>query len=128
MARVRRANVILNVSAEEVDKYMAKGFSLIDEKTGAVIKQSVPTELTQLQKAYSDFQELIKQKDAEIATLKTELEALKTAGVKKTPAGKSKLFNEEPVEEEATAEDSNWDEWADAEEVEEKPKKKKSKA
>ena len=115
MAGVQRGNVFLNVSEEEVNKYMAKGFSLVDEKTGRVIKQCVPTELGQLQKAYSEHVAQIEALTAEVERLKSELEG-KKAGAKKTPAAP------EP-------EDEGWDDWAEAEEEpEEKPKKKKSKA
>ena len=123
MANVQRGNVFLTVSEEQVEKYLSKGYSLVDE-FGRVIRQSVPTELGELQKAFSEHTALLKQKDAEIASLKAEIQELKSAGEKKSPAGKSKLFN---TEEEST-EENGWDDWADAEEVEEKPKKtKKSK-
>lgn len=118
MTNVQRGNVFLTVSDEEVNKYMAKGFSIVDEY-GKVIKQSIPTELKELQKAYSEHEAIIKQKDAEIAKLKAEL----AAGAEKTPAGKSKLFNTE--EEETSEEDTGWEDWSEAEEVDEKPKKSK---
>ena len=115
MADVRRGNVILTVSDEEVAKYMAKGYSLIDPKTGAVIKQSIPTELNQLQKAYSEHEEIIKKLNSEIASLHNQIKSLKT-GVVKTPAQKDK---------ETSTDD--WDDWGSAEELDDKPKKKKRK-
>ena len=124
MAEVQRGNVFLTIEDGEIPKYMAKGFSVVD-KFGHVIKQSVPTELGQLQKAYSEHVELIKKKDNEIASLKAELQALKAAGEKKSPAAKPKA-KKEVVEEEASEDD--WDDWADAEEVEEKPAKKSKKS
>lgn len=118
MAEVQRANVFLTIPDEDIDKYLAKGYNVVDER-GRIIKQSVPTELGELQKAYSEHEAQLKQKDAEIASLKSEIQALKTAGVKKTPAAPK----EKPVEAK-----EDWDDWADAEEVEEKPtKKRKSK-
>lgn len=123
MADVQRGNVFLTINDADINKYMAKGFSVVD-KFGKVIKQSVPTELGQLQKAYSEHVELIKQKDTEIASLKAELQALKTAGEKKSPAAKSKKVQE--VEEEST--EADWDDWGDAEELDEKPVKKSKKS
>lgn len=114
MAEVQRGNVFLTVSEDEVNKYMAKGFSVVDER-GRVIRQSVPTELGPLQKAYSEHVETIKNLTAEVERLKSELEAVK-AGVK-TPA------KADPEEE-----DKGWDDWADAEEVEDKPVKKVKKS
>lgn len=122
MAEVQRGNVFLTIDDADINKYMAKGFSVVD-KNGKVIKQSVPTELGQLQKAYSEHVELIKQKDTEIASLKAELQALKTAGEKKSPAAKPKAAKKEEIEET----ESDWDDWADAEEVEEEKPVKKSK-
>ena len=107
MAQVQRGNVFLTVPEADVDKYMSKGFSLVDE-SGRVIKQCVPTEIGQLQKAYSEHVETIKQRDEEIAKLRAELEALKSAGVKKTPATKSES-------------EESWDNW----ETSEEPKRKK---
>ena len=109
MAQVQRGNVFLTVSDNELEKYMAKGFSVVDEM-GNVIKQSFPTELRQLQKAWSEHVEIIKQKDEEIARLKAEIEKLKTAGVEKAPAVEQK--------------DDSWGDW---EEPEEKPAKKQRK-
>lgn len=115
MAEVQRGNVFLTVSEDEINKYMAKGFSVVDER-GRVIRQSVPTELGPLQKAYSEHVETIKKLTAEVEKLKSELEIAK-AGAKKAPA------KADPEEE-----DKGWDDWADAEEVEEKPVKKVKKS
>ena len=114
MAQVQRANVILTIPNEDVDKYMAKGFSLID-KSGKVIKQSVPTELGQLQKAYSEHVAYIKKLESELAALKSIIQA---------PAGETKS----PAAPKGEKSDSGWDDWADAEEVDEKPKKKRKKS
>ena len=70
MVTVRNANVVLEVADDEVEKYFEKGFSVID-KFGNVVKQSVPTELGALQKAYQDLQK-------ENALLKEQLERAKT--------------------------------------------------
>ena len=117
MVDVQRANVFLTIPEDQIDKYMAKGFSVVDAN-GKVIKQSVPTELGQLQKAYSEHVETIKHLNSEIANLRAKLQAL-TAG-ETTPAAPRGVKAEEPD----TA-DEAWDEWSDAEEAEEKPKKKR---
>lgn len=132
MVKVRRGNTTLRVDEVEVVKYMAKGFSVIDAN-GNIVKQSVPTEIGQLQKAYSEHVEVIKQKDAEIAKLKSEIESLKKekAGEKKSSASKSKLFPADEVEESEKTEatEEGWDDWGDAEEIEEtKPVKKNKKS
>lgn len=111
MAEVQRGNVFLTIQEDEIEKYMAKGFSVVD-KFGNVIRQSIPTELNQLQKAYSEHVDIINQKNAEIAKLKSELKALKEAGAKKAPA--------------AEPDSDTFEEWADAEVIDEEvPAKKK---
>lgn len=114
MAEVCRGNVYLTIPEADIDKYMAKGFSVVDEKTGKIIKQSIPTSLDELQKAYSDHEATIKQLNSEIAILKSKLQA-QTAGVKTSaaPKGEKKDANE------------GWDDWEEAEEIDEKPKKSK---
>lgn len=118
MVNVQRANVFLTIPDEDIDKYMAKGFSIVDER-GNVLKQSIPTELLELQKAYTEHEEIIKRKDSEIADLRAQLQEL--AGAKKAPAAPK---GEAPSKKEKAVDDS-WDDWADAEEVDEKPKKKR---
>jgi len=107
MAQVQRANVYLTIEEAEIPKYLAKGFNLLDA-SGRVVKQSVPTDIDTLQKAFIEH-------EAEISKLKSEIQALKSAGVEKTPA-------------KAEPEEEGWDDWADAEEVEdEKPRNNKAK-
>ena len=109
MAQVQRANVYLTIEEAEIPKYLAKGFNLLDA-SGRVVKQSVPTDIGTLQRAFTEH-------EAEISKLKSEIQALKSAGVEKTPA----KAEPEPEEE-------GWDDWADAEEVEdEKPRNNKAK-
>lgn len=111
MADVKRGNVFLTIRDDEIEKYMAKGFSVVD-KNGKVIRESVPTELGQLQKAYSENTETIKKLTAENAQLKAELSKIK-AGAKAAPA--------------ESTESQGWDDWQ--EEVDKpakKPKKTRS--
>ena len=120
MVEVCRGNVYLDISNDEIDKYMAKGFSIVDKNTGKIIKQSIPTSLDELQKAYSEHVETIKQLNLEIARLKSKLQAqVEDSKSSTSPKG------EKAVEPES---DNSWDDWNSAEEVDEKPKKKKKKS
>lgn len=76
MAIVKRANVRLRVPKEEADKYVSRGFDVINEK-GEVIKASTPTDISSLKVAYS---RVLK----ENAKLKEEIEKLKSS---KEPKG-----------------------------------------
>lgn len=69
MVTVKRANVILDVKESEVDRMVDLGYSVIDDK-GDVIRQAVPSSVSDLQAAYH-------QHIAEIAELKAEIEKLK---------------------------------------------------
>lgn len=54
MATIRRANVILTVNDDQLERYLSTGFAQIDEVTGEIIKEStgVPQDLTTLKDAY----------------------------------------------------------------------------
>lgn len=66
---VQRANVVLQISPQQVDYYLNQGYNVIDEK-GNVIQKSIPRNLGELQKAYIDHV-------AEIESLKEEIRKLK---------------------------------------------------
>lgn len=102
MVDVQRGNVFLTIDEEDIEKYMAKGFSVVDAQ-GRVIRQSIPTSLSELQKAYSEHVNIIKEKDAEIAALKSALLKMEQAAENKTAASapKSKLFSGDEESEEA---------------------------
>lgn len=68
--QVRRSNVYLRIPANEVDRYVEKGYDVLDNQCN-VIRQSIPTDVKALQRAYEDHV-------AEIARLKAEIEALKS--------------------------------------------------
>lgn len=75
MVNVQRANVILTVPEDEVEKYYEKGFNILDQY-GNILKASVPSDKGTLQK------ELVSQKQEnekllkEIAALKAQNEIL----------------------------------------------------
>lgn len=66
--KVRRGNVILSVSKEEVDNYLAKGFDILGQN-GQVVKESIPNDVPTLQAKLKSALE-------EIEKLKKELEAV----------------------------------------------------
>ncbi len=69
---VQRANVVLQVSPQQVDYYMTQGYNVINEQ-GEVIKASVPRDLGTLQKAFVENQTEIESLKTEIADLKKKL-------------------------------------------------------
>lgn len=66
---VRRANVVLQVEEDNVDKYIADGYSVIDEN-GNVIKKSAPQTI-------QDYQDIIADLQRQLALANKEIEVLK---------------------------------------------------
>lgn len=89
MIKLRKANVIIRASENELNKYLARGFDVISED-GEVIKRSAPNDTNSLKKAYTEHIEEIKKLTAEIESLKAEIEALKA----KPKAGRKKKSEE----------------------------------
>ena len=76
MARVQRANVILQVADHEVARYMSMGYNLIDSG-GAVLKEAIPNNLGVLQAAYLEHTARIKKLEAQLAESDSIIEQLK---------------------------------------------------
>lgn len=91
---VRRGGSYLTIPALAVERYMAKGYDVVD-KTGNVLQGSTPNDINVLKRAYEEHVAEIKELRKEIAELKSQLKA--------EPVKQSKLFGtevEEPKEEE----------------------------
>lgn len=69
---VQRANVVLDISPEQLDYYMSQGYDVINDR-GDVVQASVPRDLGTLQKLYTEHTEEIKQLKAEVEKLQTKL-------------------------------------------------------
>lgn len=70
---VQRANVVLKVRDEEVDKYLARGFNLLNEN-GEVIRSATPNDLATFKEAYIRQSKEIEDLNSQIEELKAELE------------------------------------------------------
>lgn len=75
MAKVRRANVILDIKDSEIDFYLTKGFNVIDE-VGNVIREAIPNDATALKAAYYKHIDEIKALKAENEKLKKSIKSL----------------------------------------------------
>ena len=82
MARVERGNVVLQVKDHEIQHYLNLGYSLTDDK-GNVLRQSIPTNIGELQKAYLEHTKKITELEETVAKLTAQLTSKKTT-VKKT--------------------------------------------
>lgn len=73
---VKRANVLLDVPAEQKDEYLAKGFDVID-KSGKVLTYATKTSDPKvLQRKLDDAHETIKKLKEEIKRLNEEIKRL----------------------------------------------------
>lgn len=76
--RVRRGNVILDIPSSDKDLYMSQGYSVIDEKTGSVIEEAMPTDVNTLQAMVGELKLKVSKLESEIATLKAPKKSNKT--------------------------------------------------
>lgn len=91
---VRRANVLLEVSQETLEKYLNDGYDLVD-KTGKLIREGAPNDDFALKRAYSQQEKEIKALTEQIEALKEELEAAKNPPKKMA----EKKTQRQPIEE-----------------------------
>mgnify|MGYP003293845289 CR=1 FL=1 len=71
--KVRRLNTSLFVPESQAKLYLNKGYSIIGED-GAVVKEAVPNEFTELKIAFEEHTRIIEELKAENAELKAKLE------------------------------------------------------
>jgi len=90
MVSVQRANVVLRIKESEAERYLAKGYNILDEN-GNVAKHALPGTFGELQVAYAEhirqieeLQAQVDQLTAEVAAKQEEIEKLKTAAKKST--------------------------------------------
>lgn len=69
LVEVERGNVVLEVPEDVVQRYIDRGFNLID-KHGNVVKASIPNDVGSLQLAFVQHTKEIEQLKNEIAQLK----------------------------------------------------------
>ena len=70
--RVKHANVVLEVPADEKSDYINKGYSVIDI-SGNVIEEALSNDVNELHLQIKKLEAVIKAKDEEISNLKSEI-------------------------------------------------------
>lgn len=73
--KVRKANKVLRVSENEIAKYTAMGYDIIDDM-GNVVQASVPHDPNVLKKAFSEHEATIAKLTDEISQLKAQIAEL----------------------------------------------------
>lgn len=71
---VRRGGSYLTIPVEAIDRYLAKGYDVVDSD-GNVLKESVPNDINSLKVAYEQHKAKIKELEATVLELKRELRA-----------------------------------------------------
>ena len=85
MAIVKRANVVLRVTDAELDKYLAKGYNVIDE-SGNIVREADPNDVPSLKAAYVKHKEEIAELKAQISELNLKLEVAQSKPKRKAKA------------------------------------------
>ena len=70
--KVRRGNVSLRVSRDEVSKYFDMGYDVYT-LSGQLVDRAVPKDIPTLQKEFTDSQKRIAELEAEVVALKAQL-------------------------------------------------------
>lgn len=86
----QKGNKVRQIEESQIAYYVEQGFKIVDEK-GAVLKETVPTDINELRLAYREHIQTIELLKNRIALLEKELQQAKAA---KQPAAK-----EAPAEE-----------------------------
>lgn len=85
MKQVRRANVILTIKDDQVDRFIQKGYDLLDD-VGNVVRSHETNDPEELQKRLKEAEQVIQKLELEIKQLKEK----KAEPVSKKSAPKKK--------------------------------------
>ena len=78
MAKIRRANVTLDVDDTQVEYYLNLGYNLIDDK-GNILKRSMSNDVNTLQHELTEALKKISQLEKQIAELTDEAQKSKSS-------------------------------------------------
>ena len=87
--RVKRGGSFLTIPTTAVDRYLAKGYDVVDNN-GNVVKASVPTDVNTLRAAYENQIAEIKELKERIKELESTKSELPTEPAKPAPAKRGK--------------------------------------
>lgn len=86
MKKVRRGNVVLRIADVDLQHYIDKGYSEIGPD-GKVVREAIPSDVRTLQTAFKEHEKKIQELEAEVSSLKEQLEK---ATVKKSKKAEPK--------------------------------------
>ena len=91
--QVRRGGTYLTISATSVDRYIAKGFDVVDD-SGNVVQACTPNDVNVLRQAYEEHIAEIKSLKARIVELENQLKESKAVKSVKTESVASAVVEE----------------------------------
>lgn len=80
----QKGNKVRQIEESQVAYYVEQGYKIVDER-GAVLKETVPTDINELRLAYREHIQTIENLKSQIASLQQELQQKVAKPVKETP-------------------------------------------
>jgi TolA-binding protein len=91
---VKRGGSYLTVPAEAVERYLAKGYDVVDSQDN-LIKASVPNDVNALKMAYEHHVAKIKELESQVDSLKAQIKELQSKKVEKSQIKEEKVVLED---------------------------------
>lgn len=76
MVKIQRANTVLDIEDEDVERYVNLGYNVIDNK-GNILREAIPNDVNVLQMAYIENRRKIEQLEKQIKELQVKLQDAK---------------------------------------------------
>lgn len=76
MVKIQRANTVLDIEDEDVERYVNLGYNVIDNK-GNILREAIPNDVGVLQMAYIENRRKIEQLEKQIKELQVKLQDAK---------------------------------------------------
>ena len=76
MVKIQRANTVLDIEDEDVERYVNLGYNVIDNK-GNILREAIPNDVGVLQRAYIENRRKIEQLEKQIKELQVKLQDAK---------------------------------------------------
>lgn len=90
---VKRGGSYLTVPATAVERYLAKGYDVVDEND-KVVESSVPNDINLLKIAFKEHTKKIQELEAEIAQLKSKKQASEKVVITEAPVKEPEVVEE----------------------------------
>lgn len=76
MVKIQRANTVLDIEDEDVERYVNLGYNVIDNR-GNILREAIPNDVGVLQMAYIENRRKIEQLEKQIKELQVKLQDAK---------------------------------------------------